>query len=490
MRLRCQTAALATAVLAMGCGERSQAAAAEAEPAPAAEAPPGATGLDAEAAAEAERRQKLDAEFPLHGLVTGVQLKVRDRPDPEASVIGWLRVGSRVRLAEDPTKTPTCATGWYPIHPRGYACAGEGIDVAPEPPESVLAQNPPAKDAALPYRYYFVKEPKVPEYHRLPSRGEQRDASAFVARYLQLLEKGESRAAKLLAGELPNEPKSPLVVRRYLDRTFFVAGAGIEERNARKFVRTVRGSYVKLSQLVERTGSSFHGVELDEEHTLPLAWAVRDAQPFNLRPRDDGSNAMIADEAVEPFARQALLPWDGYERVGTQVFHRLKDGHYLKHWFAAVAQRIDRPSGIGADEPWVHINLDQQTLVLYTGDTPVYATLVSSGLEGHDTPTGLFEVRQKYVANTMSDLGPEAGDDRYMIDDVPWTQYFDGSIALHGAFWHERFGLRRSHGCVNLAPLDAHRVFNHTWPELADGWHGVSTDHTGFAASKIYITAE
>jgi hypothetical protein len=88
----------------------------------------------------------------------------------------------------------------------------------------------------------------------------------------------------------------------------------------------------------------------------------------------------------------------------------------------------------------------------------------------------------------MSDLGPEAGDDRYSIDDVPWTEYFAGSIALHGAFWHNSFGLRRSHGCVNLSPYDAHRVFNHTWPEVPVGWHGVSTDQTGVRASKVYIT--
>jgi lipoprotein-anchoring transpeptidase ErfK/SrfK len=70
----------------------------------------------------------------------------------------------------------------------------------------------------------------------------------------------------------------------------------------------------------------------------------------------------------------------------------------------------------------------------------------------------------------MSDVGPDAGDDRYSIDDVPWTQYFEGSIALHGAFWHDRFGLRRSHGCVNLAPLDARWLFAFTGPHLPQGW--------------------
>jgi hypothetical protein len=229
-------------------------------------------------------------------------------------------------------------------------------------------------------------------------------------------------------------------------------------------------------------------VELGKEHALPLAWAVREATAFSIKPRDDGSLRFVTDEQSTSYPRLALVPWTGRERAGTELLHKLKDGRYLKHWFAAVAEKIARPEGVRADEPWVHVNIEQQTLVLYRGDEPVYATLVSSGLEGHDTPIGLFSIRAKYIADTMSDIGPEAGDDRYSIEDVPWTQYFAGSIALHGAFWHERFGLRRSHGCINLSPYDAHRVFNHTWPELTDGWHGVSTDQTGLPASKIYVT--
>jgi hypothetical protein len=439
-------------------------------------------------AAQKKERARIEAEFPLHGLVTGTQLKVRVKPAPDALVLGWLRVGSRIRLSKDAQKTPTCRSGFHAVYPHGYACAGEGIDVKPAPPESVLALNPPARDAPLPYRYFFVKEPKVPEYHRLPSRDEQREVRDFAQRVAELALKSEDKVKKLLAGELPNEPKVPAITRRFLDRGFFVAGAGVEERASRQFVRTVRGSYVKLSQLEERQGSSFRGVELDAAHPLPLAWAVREATSFAIRKRDDGTARFMPDEASQTYARQTLIPWAAHERVGTELLHKLQDGHYLKHWFAAVAEKIERPKGIGPAEPWVHVELEQQTLVLYQGDQPVYATLVSSGLPGHDTPLGLFEIRHKSVASTMSDLGPEAGDDRYSIDDVPWTEYFAGSIALHGAFWHNSFGLRRSHGCVNLSPYDAHRVFNHTWPEVPEGWHGVSTDQTGVHASKVYIT--
>lgn len=174
--------------------------------------------------------------------------------------------------------------------------------------------------------------------------------------------------------------------------------------------------------------------------------------------------------------------------MGGQVMHDIGDDHFLRSWFASVAERIDRPEEVEDDEPWVHVDLSEQTLVLYHGDQPVYATLVSTGIEGHETPVGLFEIRDKHVTTTMANIGPEAEDDRYRIEDVPWTQYFEGSIALHAAFWHTRFGMPRSHGCVNMAPTDAHHVFGDTWPEVPESWHGISTDQTPFRGSHILVT--
>lgn len=50
--------------------------------------------------------------------------------------------------------------------------------------------------------------------------------------------------------------------------------------------------------------------------------------------------------------------------------------------------------------------------------------------------------------------------------------YFNKSYALHGAFWHRNFGIQMSHGCVNLAPLDAKKLFFVTDPPVPEGWHG------------------
>jgi hypothetical protein len=53
------------------------------------------------------------------------------------------------------------------------------------------------------------------------------------------------------------------------------------------------------------------------------------------------------------------------------------------------------------------------------------------------------------------------------------VQYFAAGFALHTAYWHDVFGIARSHGCVNLSPIDAHWLFGFTDPPVPDGWHGV-----------------
>ena len=442
----------------------------------------------ADGAAERARLAELDRSFPLHGLITGLQLVVRREPRPDAAMLGWLRIGSRVRMKREKVRTPTCATGWYALYPQGFACAGEGIDVGERPPDSPIAVAQAGRDEALPYAYYFVKDELVPSYHQPPSRDQQRDALAYADRYVALLRDDARKAQRFLAGELAGEPPKPMAVRTFLHRGFFIAGAGVDVRSRRRFVRTVRGQYVKESQLEPRRPSQFHGVVLDATHTLPLAWAVRGGVPMLPRTLPDGSTRFADDTAVPPLERLALVPWKRRARFADRQLHELQDGHYVRDWYLAVAEQVEKPREVGADEPWVHVDLGEQTLVVYRGANPVYATLVSSGLEGHDTPTGLFTIREKHVSVSMSSIGADAGDDRYAIEDVPWTQYFSGSIALHAAFWHERFGLKRSHGCVNLSPLDAHHVFNETWPVVPDGWHGVTADRTGLPASHVLVT--
>lgn len=102
------------------------------------------------------------------------------------------------------------------------------------------------------------------------------------------------------------------------------------------------------------------------------------------------------------------------------------------------------------------------------------------------TPVGVHRVQTKLVASSMRDQPQE--DEAYSIDDVPWTQYFSGSVALHGAFWHAGFGQVRSHGCVNLSPSDARWLFGFTDPPLPPDWHAVSPTKGTARGSAVVVT--
>ena len=127
-----------------------------------------------------------------------------------------------------------------------------------------------------------------------------------------------------------------------------------------------------------------------------------------------------------------------------------------------------RQESTGNDQ-WIDVDVGEQVLVAYRGKTPVYATLVSSG-RGSPTPLGNYPIWAKVASMDMANQ--EYEDKPYMVQGVPWVLLFQGHNALHGAYWHDRFGNRKSHGCVNLAPHDARWVFEWAGPALPKGWTG------------------
>lgn len=120
---------------------------------------------------------------------------------------------------------------------------------------------------------------------------------------------------------------------------------------------------------------------------------------------------------------------------------------------------------INRSRNWVHVDLSEQVLVAYTGDTPIRAFVIASGLPGTPTVTGEFRVRTKVRSQTMS--GGE-GAYYYNLPNVQWVQYFYNDYGLHGTYWHNSFGTPRSHGCVNMTNADAKWV----WDFLGPVWDG------------------
>lgn len=163
----------------------------------------------------------------------------------------------------------------------------------------------------------------------------------------------------------------------------------------------------------------------------------------------------------------------------TVIYRQTTDGWWMKGIDGTFTEPGPPPEGLATGEKWIDVNLTKKTLVAFEGDKPVYAALVSPGKKSknkkkdHSTPKGTFRIREKHIAVTMDGDGTVAGDLPYSIEDVPYVAYYDGSYALHGAFWHSNFGHEMSHGCVNLSPLDAKKIFFWTEPKLPRGWHAV-----------------
>lgn len=101
---------------------------------------------------------------------------------------------------------------------------------------------------------------------------------------------------------------------------------------------------------------------------------------------------------------------------------------------------------------WIEINLTSQRLIAWEGKKPVRAVIVSTGKRSTPTPSGVYAIQTRYRLARMQ------GDD-YDLPDVPYTLYYSGSYAIHGAYWHNRFGTPVSHGCVNLAVDQARWLF-------------------------------
>jgi LysM repeat protein len=108
-------------------------------------------------------------------------------------------------------------------------------------------------------------------------------------------------------------------------------------------------------------------------------------------------------------------------------------------------------------ERWIEVNLTTQTLTAWQGDVAVLHTSISSGTDRTPTVTGRYKINRKYTKQRMT--GPD-----YDLPNVPWVMYFYSGYAIHGAYWHNKFGTQTSHGCVNMRIEEAEMLYH--WAEM------------------------
>jgi hypothetical protein len=232
-----------------------------------------------------------------------------------------------------------------------------------------------------------------------------------------------------------------------------------------RVTRTLDNVYLRHDQLSFFRPSRFEGFEVTTElgDLAHHGWIVRIREPLLVAPRGRvrGRAAYLRRVRIAGEA-------DGH--------YRLETGEFVDRDAVATLQpTTDFPADLAADEPWIDVHVESQTMLAYEGRTPVFATAVSTGRpwRQRDTAPGTYRIWLKIAYANMDDVGNDDAVDDYSVQAVPWVQYYQGSTALHGAFWHSSFGNERSHGCVNLAPFDALRMFRFTRPVLPDGWFSI-----------------
>jgi hypothetical protein len=367
---------------------------------------------------------------------------ILEGPARDAKPIGYLHAGAQVARANEAYSTEGCDGGWYPIRPRGFVCASKAATLDLKHPTLLAMALAPKLEQPLPYTYARCKK-ETAIYERDPAKDNA------------VREVGTLRAKSVLA-----------VVGSW---------SALDPSGARqRFGLMTNGHFVLASDLSAAEASSFSGVELDEKTALPLAFVVkRGVRAWRVEKGES--------EKLGKVDFHATLPLTGrFRELDGLRYWALEDGRFIRHRDATLIRERNVYPEIAQDQQkWIDISVVTGSLVLYEGKEPVFATLVSVGRDrlgdpasSASTPLGTFKVRAKHI--TFAQYDPKKIADYVDVLDLPWSVELDSGPLLHGAAWHDRFGIEHGLGSVQLSPADALRVWRWVEPPVPEQWHGVN----------------
>ena len=264
--------------------------------------------------------------------------------------------------------------------------------------------------------------------------------------------------------------------KRLLHKGFVWVSLELEEvikYKGKEWIKINPDEFIERRYLAFHAPSTFRGVEIDGRHmTLPVVWLILDTTPSRVP-------GGPIDYSAPTIPRYTIFPVNRVKYVNGLDWYEVGKDKWISQKRLALAQYSARPRGVGPGQKWIYVDLYEQTLVAYDGDIPVYATLISSGVDKFPTVEGLFRIWLKVKEKKMS--GEEHTPDFYYLEDVPWQMYFYKGYAIHSSYWHDRFGIPQSSGCVNVAPYDAWWLYHWTGPRIRPGQKSVraSKDNPG-----------
>jgi lipoprotein-anchoring transpeptidase ErfK/SrfK len=449
-----------------------------------------------------------------------IETPVLSQPDVSSPRLGQLRAGAIVEMDPKAITGKGCAAGFRAIKPLGFVCLGSTTLDVDHPIVRASARRPDHTQK-LPYMYGIATR-GGPAYASLPNAEILKNNEPHLASHLRRWASDKVSGATYgneLWGKWKAEPPLPALVamqerKSDVELPWFLrdgghapnlTGARSDGPRAGEFARHNGISFVDSLLWEGRRynlsvdlrlmpadrfrpikGSDFHGFRIPEDAKPPFV-IVKSKKAKKLR--EEGTH-LVASEVLE---HRSVVSVTGKQRVQKgRTYDEVEGGGWVAD---DEVIRVDiakkMPGWANEGEKWIDINVTRQVLVAYEGTNPVYATLVSTGEAGLDDPAttkatkrGIFRIHTKYLTSTMDSrvVGEE-----FELRDVPYVQYFTEGYALHAAYWHDVFGQPKSHGCINLAPEDARRLFFWTGPDVPPGWHGASAGGNGKTGTVVFV---
>jgi lipoprotein-anchoring transpeptidase ErfK/SrfK len=279
------------------------------------------------------------------------------------------------------------------------------------PPRPLPAVKPDPSLTQLPYKYFHLDDDYVPIYNSPGEKGPgtQQFSPGFV--YVSYIDRVDQGGVYYM---MPNG--------------LWIPGKG--------------------SRIGEISG--FQGLVFNSTPRISFGWAFEQIPVMNA----PGYNSAQTGKMVGMF--ETISIYD-VQIADNEEWYLVGPGQWLEgRKVARVIPNTTPPEKV-TNNRWIDVDLAEQTLAVYENNRLVFATVIASGAKPFWTRPGLFQIVQKKETETMRNNDPT---DFYYLDNVPWTMYFDGARALHGAYWRTRFGYPQSHGCVNLSVGDSHWLFN------------------------------
>jgi lipoprotein-anchoring transpeptidase ErfK/SrfK len=243
-------------------------------------------------------------------------------------------------------------------------------------------------------------------------------------------------------------PASQIRYVAYTDQVDINGGHYVEIAESHEWIRASPGDY-----------SHFAGLAFSRTPDNSFGWLVDTSMSYTAAGLENPAtgNSYLRNTLIQIFDIKQANGEDWYE-IG---FDEWLESRSVRK----VDINTTPPAGV-TNNRWIEVNLKQQTLMVYDNRQLVYATMIATGMEPFYTRPGVFQIQTKKETDRMTGSFEADKSDYYYLDAVPWTMYFDGSRALHAAYWRAMFGYPQSHGCVNLAPIDAHWLYD--WANVGD----------------------